>query len=73
MHPVFHVNLLKLHDPRGTRIPPPPLLVGDDLLYEIEQVLDYDAERKRYLIKWKDYGHEHNTFEPERNLKHVTD
>jgi hypothetical protein len=41
--------------------------------YEVEQVLD---QRKRgrgiqYLIKWKGYGHEENTWEPASNLSHA--
>jgi hypothetical protein len=60
----------------GISRPPPPIHVDDDgeLWYEVEAVLQH-RELKRgkrtmtqYLIKWKGYGHEHNTWEPEKNL-----
>jgi hypothetical protein len=77
MHPVFHVSLLKPYRSDGRyQPPPPPIHVDDDgeLWYEVEAVLQH-RELKRgkrtmtqYLIKWKGYGHEHNTWEPEKNL-----
>ena len=53
--------------------PPPPQLIAGDLEYEVEQVIDYDTGRKKYLVKWLGYGHESNTWEPEKNLKHSAD
>ena len=46
-------------------------------MYDMEPVLDCkpksnDKRRKstmRFLIKWKGYGHEHNTWEPYNNVK----
>ena len=76
IHDVFHVSLLKRYRSDGTRQPPPPAPyeVDGDLYYTVEAILDF-RERKRgnrahkeYLIKWQGYGHEHNTWEPERNL-----
>ena len=71
IHSVFHVSLLKQFDANGTRIPPPPSLFEDGLEYEVDQVLDYDAKRKKYPIKWQGYGHEHNTWEPEKHVKNA--
>lgn len=72
MHDVFHVSLLKEFRSDGTVIPPPPpQLVAGELAYEVEQVIDYDSKRKRYLVKWQGYGHESNTWEPEKNLSHA--
>src|SRR5882757_8983343 len=43
--------------------------------YEVEGIL---SARKRgrgiqYLVKWKDYGNEENTWEPRRHLDHATE
>lgn len=77
LHPVFHVSLLKPYRSDGRYQPPPPPVSFDDEgepWYEVETVLQH-RELKRgkrvstqYLIKWKGYGHEHNTWEPEKNL-----
>jgi hypothetical protein len=76
VHPVFHVSLLKPYHGNGAVQPPQPLSFDDEGLpyYEVEEVLQHrEVSRGRrmlrqYLIKWKGYGHEHNTWEPEGNL-----
>ena len=75
MHDVFHVSLLKEFRSNGTVIPPPPpqQLIAGDMEYEVEQVIDYDTGRKKYLVTWLGYGHESNAWEPEKNLKHSAD
>jgi len=37
-------------------------------LYEVEAVLKYRPRKKQYLVQWKGYGKEHNTWEPESML-----
>ena len=70
MHNVFHVSLLKEYRSDGSRIPPPiPEEIAGEMEYEMEQVLSYDGRRKKFLVKWLGYGHENNTWEPEKNLK----
>lgn len=46
----------------------------EDEEYEIEDILDIKRNKKGYffLIKWKGYGYNDNTWEPERNLTYVT-
>jgi len=68
MHNVFHVSLLKpYHDDGTVQPPPPPELIDGELEYEVEQIISFDAKRKKYLVKWLGYGHENNTWEPEKN------
>jgi len=78
IHDVFHVCLLAPYRSDG-RVQPPPLPINIDEegeWFEVEAVLDRRARRigrsrtpkVEYLIKWKGYGTEHNTWEPERNL-----
>jgi hypothetical protein len=78
VHPVFHVSLLKAYRADGPIQPPPlPLTFEDGLpLYEVERVLKHRDKNsqgqklrvRQYLIKWKGYGVENNTWEPETNL-----
>jgi hypothetical protein len=78
VHGVFHVSLLKKHVARGERgfiaAPPVDWLADGEPLYEVESILDHHDTSlrgkplRRYLIKWKHYGHEHNSWEREANL-----
>ena len=74
VHPVFHASLLspykqtEAHGPNYTS--PPPDLVNGEEEYEVEAII---AHRKRgaghqYLVKWKGYGSNNNSWEPECNL-----
>jgi hypothetical protein len=77
IHDVFHSSLLT---PASKTVPehlrntiqrPPPLLVDKEgPLYEVEDILDSKMihDVRHYLIAWKGYGTEDNTWEPEANL-----
>ena len=76
-HPVFHVSLLRKYADGGrVQPPPPPDLVEGELEYEVERILDHVERKSRgrttkydYLVKWKGYGPEHNTWEPQQNMQ----
>ena len=70
LHPVF--NVVKLtpapDDPiagQKTEGHPPPIVIDGELEWEVEEILDSCWHRRRfqYLIKWKGYGREHNSWE----------
>jgi hypothetical protein len=74
LHPVFHVSLLKLWSGPYT---PEPLTVQVEGFpeYEVEQILSHRIQTRgrgrpqtMFLVKWKGFGDEHNTWEPEANL-----
>jgi hypothetical protein len=75
LHPVF--NVVKLtpasDDPIiGRKIPPPPLpeIVNGEEEWVVEEILDSKVinRKLRYLVKWKDFGIEHNSWEPWDNV-----
>ena len=75
IHPVFNKILLSPYHPpafpsQQSPEPPGPVNMDGHPEYEVEEIL---GARKRgrgiqYLIKWKDYGLEENTWEPRRNV-----
>jgi hypothetical protein len=74
IHPVFHVSLLKLWDGPNT---PEVLTVDVEGFPEfvVEKILSHRLQTRgrgrpvtMFLVKWKDFGSEHNTWEPEANL-----
>jgi hypothetical protein len=78
IHPVFHVSLLEPYKPNiipgRTQPPPPPVLVKDspevEIEYEVEEILDSEIRRHRlfYLVKWKGFTAEYNSWEPASNV-----
>ena len=72
-HPVFHVSLLEpaSSDPlTGQKQPaPPPIIVDDNIEFEVEEILDSKLVRKtlKYLVRW--VGYKELTWEPSELLK----
>src|SRR6266704_2220010 len=78
LHPVFNVMKLTLAPPDlilgRRRNPPPPLeLIDGEEEYIVEKVLNSRMFRRQlqYLIKWEDYGTEHNTWEYSENINNA--
>jgi len=57
----------------GEKIPPPPVKVASEKEYEVKEILDRQERRgkMRYLVKWKGYTAEENTWEGLENLKNA--
>ncbi|KAF8759758.1 hypothetical protein RHS01_02208 [Rhizoctonia solani] len=75
IHDVFYVGLLsKSHKSPSQPFPerPPPETVGGEEEYKVEQIIDSKQQRGKwfYLIKWKGYGPEDNSWELEELLEH---
>jgi hypothetical protein len=65
IHPIFHISLLyPTNNPETTQ--------DEDVTaeYEVEKILDKRVKKGKteYLIRWKDYGSEDDTWEPTENL-----
>jgi hypothetical protein len=75
VHPVFHVSLLKPYLSDGRMQPPGPVLIEGEAYFMIERILDHRVSKRgrnahmHYLVKWQDYGPEHNSWEPESSLE----
>jgi len=75
LHPVF--NVVKLtpapEDPfPGRKLPPspPPVIVEGEEEWEVEEILDSRLMRRKlkFLVKWKGFGREHNSWEDADNV-----
>ena len=75
VHDVFHVSLLQPYRSDGRYQPPPPVLYVDgEPEYEVAAILEKRIVRGRvqYLVSWKDYGPEHDTWEPASGLTNAS-
>jgi hypothetical protein len=74
VHPVFHASLLYGHptDEFGRRpIPPPPVVTPEgEEEYEVEKILNSRkvGRQLQYLIRWKGYGPEEDTWQPKADV-----
>jgi hypothetical protein len=77
IHNTFHASLLspyRENDFHGPNYPePPPDILNEEEEWEVEAILSHKGvgNRRRYLVKWKGYGSNENTWEPEAHLKHA--
>ena len=76
IHPVVNVRRIVKYKEQiegQKKIPPPPVEVAGKKEYEVEEILDKRERRgkTKYLVKWKGYTAEENTWEGLENLKNV--
>jgi transposase InsO family protein len=77
IHPVFHVSLLKTFRSNGSVQPPDPIIIDGEEEFELERILDHRFVKRgrkvcpEYLVKWRHFGTEHNSWEPDRTLNNT--
>eukprot|EP00054_Salpingoeca_dolichothecata_P030290 m.245018 g.245018 ORF g.245018 m.245018 type:complete len:866 (-) comp26633_c7_seq3:191-2788(-) len=74
-HPVFHVSGLKLyHKDTWQRqpSPPPPIVTDNGPAHIVEAIRRHKITKgaPRYLVKWRGYNEDDNTWEPLDSFKH---
>lgn len=73
IHPVFYASLLKpvvaSSFPGREEPPPPPVMVDGENGFEVEKILSCRKRGRQlqYLVAWKGYPPEDNSWEPSRN------
>jgi hypothetical protein len=73
IHPVFHISLLEPAHPNAEGQDQIEVIPENEEEYEVEQILDTRKLKNgkiEYLIHWKDYGHDEDTWEPSKHLTH---
>jgi hypothetical protein len=80
VHPVFNESLLTLFRPpkfpsQQKPLPPPPIQVAGDLCYEVDFIHDSRLRQGKvqYLVHWKGYPREEETWEPVSNIMDAKD
>ena len=76
IHPVVNVRKIVKYREQvegQKKIPPPPVEIAGEKEYEVEEILDRQERRgkTKYLVKWKGYTAEENTWEGLENLENV--
>ena len=70
------LSLLKAYVHGGRQQPlPPPLIIDEEYEYEAEQIITHKGSqpgKRKFLVAWKDYPAEHNTWEQFEKLPHLT-
>jgi hypothetical protein len=75
VHPVFHMTMLQKHQPDliSGRCPPPPdpIIIKGTNEWEVEDILDCHVrgKQRQYLVSWKVFGPQENSWEPDQNLE----
>jgi hypothetical protein len=79
MHPVLNIEHLKKYDKSlrftDRTVLPELRVLPQEEEYEVDKIVgdrfNKSLKRREYLVRWKGYGPEQDTFEPEKNLRNA--
>ena len=71
IHPIVHISLLEKTKTTARLAEDIELEADDEAEYEVQSILDFKrvSGKPYYLVKWKGYSDEENTWEPTENLR----
>ena len=76
-HPVFHISKLAVYTmllvPGQGSKPPPSVIINNEEEWEVERILQHRKQGKKtqYLMYWKGFSQEEDTWKTENNLKNT--
>ena len=75
LHSTFHVSLLSPYHRRPGEEPPVPVEIEGEEEYEVEAILDAvgSGKKRRWLVRWKGWSKDHDTWEYIDNLEGAMD
>ena len=73
IHPVVNVSRVRLYKPQvegQKKTPPKPVIIEGEEEFEVEKFLNKQVVRgkEKFLVRWKEYTAEENTWENKKNL-----
>jgi len=76
IHPVVNVSRVRLYKPqveRQKKIPPKPVIIEGEEEFEVEKILNKRMvrEKEKFLVRWKGYTAEGDTWESRENLENM--
>jgi len=76
IHPIVNVSRVQLYKPQvegQKKIPPKPVIIEGEEEFEVEKILNKRMVRgkEKFLVRWKGYTAEEDTWESRENLENA--
>ena len=76
IHPVVNISRVQLYKPQvegQKKIPPKPVIIEEEKKFEVEKILNKRMirEKEKFLVRWKGYMVEEDTWENRENLENA--
>jgi len=76
IHPVVNISRVQLYKPQiegQKKIPPKPVIIEGEEEFKVEKILNKRMvrEKEKFLVRWKEYKVEKDTWENRENLENA--